>query len=80
MTIEPPPLSAERRAEIEAEHANCPTPGCTPRDLMSALLHAEQRIAELEAGLKSIADADDTGIVTVAFIKHWAHEALEAQP
>ena len=65
MTIEPRPLTAEEREGIEAEHANCPTPGCTPRDLYAALLHAEaqarnyfdeyqcaeERVATLEAEL-----------------------------
>lgn len=57
MTIEPRPLTAERRADIEARHVD--HFGCDSADLLAALLYAEQRIAELEAIQAAVHPCED---------------------
>lgn len=84
MTIEPRPLTPERRAALEAEHANCPTPGCTFRDLISALLHAEAENERLRKALWRIGGGyRHVPIGHKARADEWeriAREALEAKP
>lgn len=60
MSIEPRPLTAERRAEIESRHVD--HSGCDSADLLADILHAEQRIAELETRLARFMDATEQRI------------------
>ena len=98
MTIEPRPLTAKRRAEIERAivAARAIPPGFADtysgwaagmelaEKLLAALTHAEQRIAELEAGLRDIGskpilrEANPYAEIENLQLKAWS--VLEATP
>ena len=74
MTIEPRPLTTERRQSIATLSSVVPDSNLAA--VYAALLYAEAERDALRDELEAVADADDTGIATVADLKHWAKLAL----